>query len=213
MFSDETKAKIASSIYSVYSRSYRVKWIRKEQNYVPGGRKHPLIFAHWHEDDLAMLGPHRNQKYYILISLSRDGLILAESVKRLGYRVVRGSSSRGGAKGLIQLIRKVRQGNDCILTVDGPKGPRRKVKSGITLLSLKTGVPIMPAVAVAKPRFVFKRSWSKTYLPAPFARVVVAYGKKAVPPPPDNKPESLELCRIQVEEALLELHYEALKQL
>jgi lysophospholipid acyltransferase (LPLAT)-like uncharacterized protein len=199
-------APIGVQFYRIYSSTYRVQWINDELYRLKPPDRPPLIFAHWHGDDLSMIGPNRHMGHFIMISLSKDGDLLAYLMRRLGYNVLRGSTSRGGARGLIQLIRAVREGHDTIVTVDGPRGPRSVVQPGVVLLSLKTGSHILPAAAGASPRFTFDRSWSKTYLPAPFAKVIILLAQQTIAPPRSNEPEALEACRKRIEQTLIELH-------
>jgi lysophospholipid acyltransferase (LPLAT)-like uncharacterized protein len=197
---------VICSIYRIYSLAYRVRWLNNHwTSILPPGRP-PVIFAHWHEDDLSLVGPHRYQKQSVMISLSKDGDLLAYTMGKLGYRIIRGSSSRGGARGLIQLIRAVREGSDAILTVDGPRGPRHEVKAGIALLSLKTGAPIVTVSAWAQRKILFSRSWSQTYLPLPFTRLAIGYSDQSIPPPVDDSPEALEFCLVAIARDLFQMH-------
>jgi hypothetical protein len=79
-----------------------------------------------------------------LISRHRDGEIIARIVARFGHRAVRGSSTRGGASALRDLIRLGRAGADLVVTPDGPKGPRQEAKLGVIQLARATGLPIVP---------------------------------------------------------------------
>lgn len=198
-------APLLSSFYSLYSRTYRVHIINDQFFRTIPPNRSPYIFAHWHSDDLSMLGPHRNKGHYILVSQSRDGDLLAHAMLHLGYHVIRGSSTRGGARGLLQLIHAVRQGHDTVVTVDGPTGPPRIVKPGIITLARKTATPILPLGSFAPHRLVFTKSWSKTFLPAPFSQVRIQYGSP-IPPPPSDSDVDMEMCRLQVEESLLAIH-------
>jgi lysophospholipid acyltransferase (LPLAT)-like uncharacterized protein len=196
---------VVTAFYSVYSRAYRVRTINDEIIRVQPPQRSPVIFAHWHEDDLTLLGPHRNLGFFILVSLSKDGDLLAHAMNKLGYHVVRGSSSRGGARALLQIIREVRAGNDTIITVDGPRGPRHEIKPGILTLSWKTQAPIVTVSSVARSRYLFRKSWSQTYLPWPFTRVFIDYGHP-IPPPESDAPEAFEKTKREVEQGLIERH-------
>jgi lysophospholipid acyltransferase (LPLAT)-like uncharacterized protein len=139
-------------------------------------RMDPCVFAHWHGDELLLVGYYSFRGLAVLSSLSKDGTLMARTLRLLGYKVFRGSSSRGGARGLIGLIRAVKSGNQAALAVDGPKGPIYQVKPGIVDLARKTGMPIIPCRARADRAWYIPRAWNKSYLPKPLARIEVEYG-------------------------------------
>jgi hypothetical protein len=151
----------------VRTRIVGLERLRQGSNYVA---------AHWHGDDMALLPHFGHLGPTILMSESRDGESLARAAGALGYRIVRGSSSRRGAAGLLALIKAVREGHSAVLTVDGPRGPRGVCKPGIVRLAQKTGAPLFPVGVATSRRFVFEKSWSKTYLPLPFGRQVILLG-------------------------------------
>jgi lysophospholipid acyltransferase (LPLAT)-like uncharacterized protein len=106
----------------------------------------------------------------ILISEHADGEIITQIVKRLGFGVVRGSSTRGGARALIQ-FQAMETGNLCV-TPDGPRGPRRHVHPGLVYLSSTTGLPIVcGGMAFKKPWRI--NSWDKFAIPNPFSKVIM----------------------------------------
>jgi len=140
--------------------------------------KNGRVFAHWHGDELVMLKMGQFRKMAVMASRSRDGELMKRVLELLGFKVVRGSSSRGGAgglKGLLDLIKK----EDCptSLAVDGPRGPLYEVKPGILVLAQKTGKAIVPTAGFATRKIVFKKSWNQCFLPLPFAKCVVVYGE------------------------------------
>jgi lysophospholipid acyltransferase (LPLAT)-like uncharacterized protein len=87
---------------------------------------------------------YRGQEAHILISRHRDGELIQRIVARFGFQAIRGSSTRGGALALRQLIRLGRSGVDLVVTPDGPKGPRQVVQPGVIQLARATGLPIVP---------------------------------------------------------------------
>jgi lysophospholipid acyltransferase (LPLAT)-like uncharacterized protein len=139
------------------------------------GASSPCLYAHWHGDELVLIGYYRFRKLVVLSSLSKDGSIMAKTLSLLGYRVFRGSSSRGGAKGLIGMIKAVKQGAQAALAVDGPKGPLHQAKPGIVELALRTGKPIVPLRCRAKKCWYIPKAWNHSYLPKPFSVVEVEY--------------------------------------
>ena len=167
--------------------------------------QHPLLFAHWHGDELALIAFYKFKKMVALVSHSKDGDLMAGALKSLGYQVVRGSSSRGGASGLFSLIKTIKRTHcDASLAVDGPKGPRHQVKAGVIKLASSTGLPLYPAVVHTKHRYTFKKSWNQAYLPRPFSVVNVEFGE-AIQIPKKASEEEIEKYRFTLEKTLLHL--------
>lgn len=168
---------LIAPLYWLYTRTWRLTEHGPDsvlERYVRRGE--PCVYAHWHGDELVLVGYYSYRRLAALSSLSKDGSIMALTLRLLGYRVFRGSSSKGGARGLLNLIRAVREGSQAALAVDGPKGPIYEVKPGIVELARKTGKPIVPVGARSQCAWFIPRAWNKSYLPKPFSRVDVEYG-------------------------------------
>lgn len=105
--------------------------------------RHPII-VFWHGRQLMLPLAYRGKEAHILISQHRDGELIHRIVSRFGFRSVRGSTTRGGASALRQLIRLGRSGADLVVTPDGPRGPRQIVQIGVVQLAKATGLPILP---------------------------------------------------------------------
>lgn len=103
-----------------------------------------VILAFWHAQQLMMPLAIPGLVAHVLISQHRDGELIRRIVARFGLDAVRGSSTRGGAEALRQLIRLGRTGGNLVLTPDGPKGPRQVAKLGVVQLARATGLPIIP---------------------------------------------------------------------
>ncbi|MEO7538777.1 MAG: lysophospholipid acyltransferase family protein, partial [Pyrinomonadaceae bacterium] len=101
---------------------------------------------------------------------------IARFIQRFGYGAIRGSSSRGGARALVQMIKWMRGGHAMAFTVDGPRGPRYEAKPGPLILAKKTGNPIMPFVIEPK-RYWQIKSWDKMQIPVPFTRALLVIGE------------------------------------
>lgn len=135
----------------------------------------PAIWVMWHAHFLPLLWLHRDEGTTLLISRHQDGERFARVASRLGYRTLRGSSTRGGAAALLGLIRSLQDGAQVAIAADGPRGPRERAKPGAVAAALSTGAPIVPVAVSASPAWRL-RSWDGFLLPAPWARVRVAYG-------------------------------------
>jgi lysophospholipid acyltransferase (LPLAT)-like uncharacterized protein len=184
---------------AVRLKTYHLEKIKDTPNFVA---------AHWHGDEIA-LAPHFGQMgLTILVSHSKDGESMAKAARFLGYNVKRGSSSRGGAAGLIALIKAVREGRSVVLAVDGPRGPRGACKPGIVRLAQKTGVPLYPVGVATSKKWTFEKSWNKAYIPLPFSRQVVLVGEPLLFTSSSTDEEMEKHCR-SVENALIQAHDEA----
>lgn len=138
-----------------------------------------VIFALWHGELLPLLWQHRGENIAIVISEHRDGEIVARIAESLGYATVRGSSSKGGSRALIGLMREIDAGRDGAITPDGPRGPARVFAPGAAVASQRTGAFIVPIRAAASRSWRLK-SWDRFLIPKPFARVDVSYGELTV---------------------------------
>jgi hypothetical protein len=167
--------------------------------------KEPVIYTVWHGQILLL--PYlygRRLRIHALTSRSRDGEILARFIQGFGITVVRGSSSRGGARALLQLARAVRdEGADILIVPDGPRGPRHVAQAGAVMLAKVTGIPMIPVAFAASAKTVLK-SWDRFIVPHPFARAAVLFGAPiAVPRHADE--DLLEAKRRELETALMEI--------
>jgi lysophospholipid acyltransferase (LPLAT)-like uncharacterized protein len=134
----------------------------------------PLVFTLWHGQLLPLLYQHRNENVTVLISEHGDGEIIARIARGLGYRTVRGSTSRGAARALIESARAIEDGGDLAITPDGPRGPARSFAPGAAIVAQRTGALVIGAAVTARPAWRLK-SWDRFIIPAPFARIHVAY--------------------------------------
>jgi hypothetical protein len=136
--------------------------------------KEPIIFALWHGQLLPLLYLHRNQGVVVLISEHSDGEIIARIASAFGFGTVRGSTSRGAARALLELARVVEGGRDLAITPDGPRGPAKSFAPGALMVAQRSGAPVIGALATASSAWRLK-SWDRFLIPKPFARVSVTY--------------------------------------
>ena len=136
----------------------------------------PLIFALWHGDELAILAFRKFYRLATMSSTSKDGELMNSVLGYMGIQTSRGSSTRGGARALIGLIKFTKSGFIPVIPVDGPKGPIHKVKPGIFELAKHADALVVPCGLWCSRKFVFKKSWNQTYLPLPFAAVHLRWG-------------------------------------
>src|SRR5262249_13416454 len=158
------------------------------------------VYAFWHEALVLLpilahrLGPAIRPT--VMLSWHRDAEVAAQAVRRLGVRVVRGSSTRGGMGGLRGLLSANDRGDDLVIVPDGPRGPRRHAHRGVVQVAGGTGLPVVAIGAAARP---VRRlhSWDRLQLPYPFARVVLVMSE-----PVTVDRDDLEQARVRTESML-----------
>lgn len=166
--------------------------------------KKVFLGVFWHRSFLMAAHYFRDRSYLTIVSQSRDGELTNAVVPYLGYLPpVRGSSSRRGVAALRELIEHVRNEVSSGIFCDGPRGPARVLKTGILHLAAVTQTEITPVVFSTNSCIRFK-SWDRTILPLPFAKVSVVFGEPIAISRDLAKPE-LENQRIAVEKILNEL--------
>ncbi len=131
----------------------------------------PLLLGKWE-------GP-------LVISDHRDGELISAVFANFGLQASRGSSSTGGAKALLQVIRMAKQGHSPGITPDGPRGPAQVVKNGVAQIAIKSELPIVP-VCYATKGYWRLSSWDKFYIPKPFSKGVVVIGNPIFPQDSEN---------------------------
>lgn len=141
------------------------------------------IYSGWHCTVAVGAWVLRNQNIAIMVSASKDGELISQAVYALGNRTVRGSSTRGGMKAFMGLLKDIKKGTSAAVTPDGPVGPIFKLQNGIISMAQKTGVPLVPFHVEATKQWVFEKSWDKHRLIKPFSTVVIGYGEPIYIPP------------------------------
>ena len=137
----------------------------------------PSVFGFWHRSLLICAHRFRDRKIAILVSSSFDGELITRTTELLGFRVIRGSSSRGGAEGLRGMKQAYTEGHRCAITADGPRGPVYVAKPGLARLARTVGeAGTWVGSFYAHPERAWElRSWDRFMIPKPFSRVVVSW--------------------------------------
>jgi lysophospholipid acyltransferase (LPLAT)-like uncharacterized protein len=159
------------------------------------------IFCFWHRCTLPAGWYFRKFRCSILISQSFDGELIARTLELLGYGSVRGSSSRGGAAGLMALRDVLKDGLPVVFTADGPRGPIYQTKVGPVKLAAMTGERIGSFYLLPERAWTM-RSWDRFLVPLPFSRVVVSWARAVDAPAEDADAATLEAKRLELNEAL-----------
>lgn len=173
----------------------------------PGG----AVLCLWHYNiplSAACWPPGPRQEVRVLISQSADGEFIAQTMKRLGFGSIRGSSAKakgrdkdkGGAAAFRELLRWVKGGGAAAITPDGPRGPAQVMGEGPVLLAGMSGAPVILCALACKPGFRLG-TWDRTFFPLPFGRGVVAWdGPVRIDKRSDA--EGLEAARAELERRL-----------
>jgi lysophospholipid acyltransferase (LPLAT)-like uncharacterized protein len=193
-------AMVASIFIAVIGRTLRVEFSWEEGSIGSMDNVYPGIYPFWHRCVLGATWIFRERNFAVLTSKSRDGEFIARVIHRFGYVPVRGSSSRGGQRGLLEMDTFVKNGGGAAFTIDGPRGPRFVSKKGPVLLSRTTGVPIT-AFYVAMERAWVLNTWDAMVIPKPFSRAFVRVARKIFVPP-DASDEQLSVAHSEMQAAL-----------
>jgi lysophospholipid acyltransferase (LPLAT)-like uncharacterized protein len=167
---------IGSRVIGALGRTWRTRVIGAEHVDACRASGKGFIYAFWHGMLLPLAYLKRGEGAIVLVSLHRDGEYITQVIHRQGYGTVRGSTSRGGFRSLVEMARLGRQGKALGFTPDGPRGPRHRAQPGVLLCAQRAAVPIVPTAASAYPRKLLS-SWDRFMIPAPFARVVLVFGE------------------------------------
>lgn len=139
------------------------------------------IFAFWHNRFLLMpyFYLHRlgKERIAVMVSQSRDGRIVEGFLDCFRFRTVRGSTSQGGRRAIMELLRLLKDDWDVAVTPDGPRGPRYQVQDGILALASISRLPIVPVSSASSLGYIFRGSWDHFRLPFPGSRIYLVFGK------------------------------------
>jgi lysophospholipid acyltransferase (LPLAT)-like uncharacterized protein len=185
---------------------WRVEGLNHYESIVASGKQ--PIFAFWHGRILPATLFWRDKQIVVITSQNFDGEWIAGIIRRFGYRTARGSTSRGGARALVQLRRDLGEGRPAAFTVDGPRGPARVAQPGAVFLAGATSHPILPFHIEASSAWTMS-SWDRTQVPKAFARIGVAIGPPLVVP--DTADAIVEASQIRLERALADLEIRAME--
>jgi lysophospholipid acyltransferase (LPLAT)-like uncharacterized protein len=134
------------------------------------------VMAFWHGRILPATFYFRGRGIVVMTSENFDGEWIARIIERFGYGTARGSTSRGGRKAILQMVRAMKNGRAAGFTVDGPRGPARVVQPGAVWLAGATGNPLLPFHLEASSHWS-ARSWDRTQGPRPFSTVALVVGE------------------------------------
>ncbi len=158
------------------------------------------IICGWHDRLFAGAYYFRDRGLVVMSSISFDAEYTARVIQRFGFGIIKGSSTRGGARALVEMVRAMKRGTPMLFTVDGPRGPRYQAKPGPPLLAKLTGAPILP-ISIELKKYWTLQSWDKAQIPYPFTRARVFLSDPIFVSRSSNDTE-LEQKRLEVQSAL-----------
>src|SRR5678815_106255 len=165
------------------------------------------VMAFWHGRILPATFYFRGRGIVVITSENFDGEWIARIIERFGYGTARGSSTRGGRKAMVQLVRAMKAGKPAGFTLDGPRGPARVAQPGAVWLAGATGNPILPFHLEAASAWTL-RSWDRTQIPKPLTNVALVIGEP-IEVPHDAMDDAREEVRLTLEARLASLEQRA----
>jgi lysophospholipid acyltransferase (LPLAT)-like uncharacterized protein len=184
---------------------FRVEGLHHYDAIVASG--HQPVMAFWHGRILPATFYFRRRGIVVITSENFDGEWIARIIERFGYGTARGSTTRGGHRAMVQLVRAMRAGKPAGFTLDGPRGPARVAQPGAVWLAHATGNPILPFHLEAASAWTL-RSWDRTQIPKPFTNVALVVGEP-IPVGADATEAELESARVALEQRLGDLERRA----
>ena len=177
---DNFKIKLAAwfawLMLNLLGRTVRLREIGSEHFRKLENEGKGCVFTVWHGRMFIPIFVQRNRGIVAMVSQHTDGEIIAQAMEMLGYRTVRGSSTRGGGTALRDIVKLIKSGAYGAMTPDGPRGPKGDFKEGTLILAQLTGAYLVPMTHACSKAKVFG-SWDSFMLAKPFSKVVVAYGE------------------------------------
>ena len=206
LVSQHSLGKLAWFVVSLIGKTLSISHHGSDSEFYLDGVK-PVIFALWHGRMFMPLMCHRNRGIHVLVSQYRDGELITSTLTEAGYRTVRGSTTRGSVRALVEMVRLLKKGGQIAVTPDGPRGPRWRLQPGIIYLAAKSGFPVVPVTASVSRAFYFK-SWDSFQLPMPFAKAIHIIGDPYFVTGGLDE-ENIEFHRAELEKRMIELTLEA----
>ena len=160
----------------------------------------PLVLNFWHAGIIPATYLFRNVGIRVMSSNSYDGEYMGRIIHKFGFVAVKGSSSRNAVRALLGLRRALKEGWSVAFSIDGPRGPRYKVKPGPVSLARSSGVPLA-TFHIAVDRAWVLNTWDRLIIPKPFSRVLLRFGK-LIPVPSDASDVDLERYQQDLQDSL-----------
>lgn len=134
------------------------------------------IYCVWHDQLVIPIFGGKHRHTAALVSQAQDGSFVVAALRSAGILPIRGSSNRGGAQAMRQLIREA-EGKHIVMTPDGPRGPRRELSAGVVFLAAHSGRAIVPTAFTCERGWRFGAGWTDLLVPKPFSKVHLLTGE------------------------------------
>ncbi len=195
---------VGPALVRALGATWRLRFAGREHVDAARAAHGPVLYITTHGVLLPLAYAHRGRRIQVLVSESRDGETIARVIEALGFGTVRGSSTRGGARAVVEMAARGRAGFDLAITPDGPRGPRGSAEPGAAVVAARADLPVV-AIGAGASRAWRARSWDRFLVPKPFADVWVVYGaplrfSRAEVAAPGNGTERLAAAMRAVEE-------------
>jgi lysophospholipid acyltransferase (LPLAT)-like uncharacterized protein len=174
--------------------------VSREEGAPAAVNQRPLVLNFWHAGIIPATYLFRDCGIRVMSSNSYDGEYMGRIIRKFGFVAVKGSSSRNAVRALLGLRRALKEGWAVAFSIDGPRGPRYKVKPGPVTLARSSGVPLA-TFHIAVERAWVLNTWDRLIIPKPFSRVLMRFGK-LIPVPADASDEDLERYQQQLQDSL-----------
>jgi len=194
---------IAYGILRLCLLTVRIRFFHEEELFDHLHRGGKGVIAFWHQRILLVVSYARRFREFTpvaMISQSRDGDLIADVARRLNFRPVRGSSSRGGREALAAVVAELSAHPLVVHAVDGPQGPRGLIKAGIIRMAQLSGAPIIPVYISVNRAWILK-SWDRFLIPKPFSTVWVRWDEP-IPVPATLDNDAFETLRLEIEKRM-----------
>jgi len=128
----------------------------------------------WHGE--LLMSPQAYRKIHpkhpasAIISAHFDGSLIAGTLRLLKIRPLRGSSKKGARQVLLQAFKSIKEGEEVLITPDGPRGPRHSMSDGAIGIALKSNLPIFVMNYQASSYWQLN-SWDRFVIPKPFGTI------------------------------------------
>jgi lysophospholipid acyltransferase (LPLAT)-like uncharacterized protein len=179
-----------------------IDWSNLEAVHQKGKR---VIIAFWHGRIFLGTYAFRDRGIVVMTSQNRDGEYIARVIRRFGYGVARGSSTRGSRGAIVEILRQNKSNQDVAFTIDGPLGPRYVAKPGAAFVARKTGNAVLPFCVAVDKKWVM-RSWDHFVVPKPFSRAFLKMGTPIYVDENAND-EEIRRAEAEIQSALNELQH------
>jgi len=194
----------------MYSRTWRCRFTADHPDHVKALRETGGLAVLWHGRGFSLIPLFRGMRASILVSHSRDGQIMGDMLEGFGFQTIQGSSSKGGARAMREMLGILKTGRTICFTPDGPRGPLHSVGPAVAFISRSTGFPVIP-VGLGVDRAWHMNNWDSYTIPKPFAKIVSHIGEP-IQVPRKVTPEEAEEWGERIRQALLDAELRAFKE-